>query len=764
MLSTALVVFALQVVTPLGGHGSVHGTVRSQSTDGAIAGTEVTVDGAQGVAARSDSSGAYALTDIEASAHRLRFVASGYDTLVIDVLLTAGASLRLDVALARTPATLATVRVIGSRSDGRDATAPGASRLSRTDLDETPVSDDPDLFRMLASAPQAQVGIESQAAVHVRGGSSDQNMFLLDGAPVYSPLHGAQAMSAFSPDIVDAMILHGGAPSARYGGRLSSVIDVRTSPAPAGATSVRGALGNGALRSMAAVPLAAGRASLTLSGRHSIGGLLHDGAAEVALPGSWSDLYGKLALRFGANAVDISSFIADNGLGFPSNVTTDHGETDPRPRGHNQFEWTSATQAITWRRSLVRGLSIETRGWRARFDGLALWESRRGAIVLGNRVQNTGASAVVERRRPSGVLTAGLETERMATSYDAIAPQQPGSADSGVVRASIHLASTPTISSAFVENEWRLTDGLTIGAGLRGTVATRATPRIEPRASITYHPVAKLSMSLGYARMHQYSQSLRNEESLLGSILSPDLLVAVGVPRVPIARSDELAASTTILLDDHTSLDLDWYARALHGLVLVAPVTGEPFATSDFVVGSGRAWGAGASLERHLDRLSLQGAWSFGRVTRRTAGSTYRPAFAPGQSASIAAAYRLGARTRIRSAIWASSGRLTTPLADEVGWDTRDAFSGARELSGTPEHAAGPIGGATLPNYLRIDFGVRHAVPLRRLGVTLTGFADVNNALARENVATYVMPGASPSRHPLVMLPASVVVGLEWKY
>jgi hypothetical protein len=220
----------------------------------------------------------------------------------------------------------------------------------------------------------------------------------------------------------------------------------------------------------------------------------------------------------------------------------------------------------------------------------------------------------------------------------------------------------------------------------------------------------------------------------------------------------------TFSFDERTRLDLDWYARAMDGLVLIAPVTGEPFATRDFAVGSGHAWGGSASLQRQVDRLSLQGMWSLGRVTRRVGSARYRPAFAPGQAASIAAAYRIGPRTRVRSSIWASSGRLTTPLGDEVGWDTRDAFTGVRELSGTPERLGGSLGGAQLPNYFRIDFGVRHAMPVRRLGITLTGFADVNNALARENVATYVSPAAGSSRRPLVMLPTSAVVGLEWKY
>jgi hypothetical protein len=114
--------------------------------------------------------------------------------------------------------------------------------------------------------------------------------------------------------------------------------------------------------------------------------------------------------------------------------------------------------------------------------------------------------------------------------------------------------------------------------------------------------------------------------------------------------------------------------------------------------------------------------------------------------------------------VWSSSGRLTTPIGDDIGWDTRDAFSAARELSGTPEHVVGPLSTTRVPAFLRIDFGLRHAVPVGHSGASLTAFADYNNALARKNVATYVTPGGTGRRRALVMLPPSVVFGVEWKY
>jgi hypothetical protein len=264
--------------------------------------------------------------------------------------------------------------------------------------------------------------------------------------------------------------------------------------------------------------------------------------------------------------------------------------------------------------------------------------------------------------------------------------------------------------------------------------------------------------------MHQYVQSLRNEESLLGLLVAPDQFVASDGTSVPVAASDELTAAATLAPDVHTRLRVDAYTRRMRGLTLVAPSTAEPFATDRFDVGDGEAWGAGVSAERRLDRLTLQGSYALGTVTRRAGDGRYHPAFAPGQSASVAVAARLGARTTVRSALWAALGRHTTLLGDPLGWDTREPFSGTQELSGTPAHAAGPLDAATLPGFLRLDVGVRRTLAVWRGRGTLTGRASVNDVLGRENVVGYALAPDAVTLRGLGMMRPSLLLGLDWGY
>jgi hypothetical protein len=740
--------------------GGVRGVVRSDASGAPIPGARVELQDGGGVTrAAADGQGTYDLRGLSAGAHRMAVTAAGYDSLVVDVLLPADGALRLDLALTPRPAPLAPVRVVARSGAPRHAPAwPGAEsadwQVGGDALRRSPALAEADAFRLLATSPQAQMLPEGQSAVHVRGGSADQNRFLLDGAPVYGPIHAGPAPSAFSPDIVDALVLHGGAPPARYGGALSSVVDVRTPAGVPNVTTVRGAFEPTSLRGAVLAPLVADRVALLVSARHSYTGLRREVETETRMPGSWWDDFAKLTVRAGRDEVTLSSFASENGLGFPASAQVDPDDPSQGLR-RNLFGWSTATHALAWRRPLGARGGVETRLWSGRLDVGAAWRPDGDSLALQSRLQHAGLASVVTRASPLGTFVGGVELERLRARYVVTGPD-----DAPLLR---RLAA-PVVGSLFVDDTWRAGDAWTMRAGVRETWTTRAGPRLEPRLSATLRPSARLELSAGYARMHQYVQSLRNEESLLGLLVAPDLFVASDGASVPVAASDELAAAAALAIDPHTRVRVDGYARRMRGLVLVAPSTSEPFATDGFDVGRGEAWGVAVSAERRVERLSVQAGYALGTVTRRADGTRYHPAFAPEQSASLAVGARLGARTTVRSALWAALGRRTTLLGDALGWDARDPFSGTQELSGTPAHAAGPLDAAALPGFLRVDVGVRRTLAVWRGRGTLTGRVSVNDVLGRENVVGYVLAPGTETLRGLGMLPPSLLLGLDWGY
>lgn len=85
-----------------------------------------------------------------------------------------------------------------------------------------------ELFRVAESMPGVQSGSDGLGGLHVRGGGADQNLILMDGVPIYNPSHSLGIFSVFNSEAIQNVQFYKGAFPARYGGRLSSVMDVRT--------------------------------------------------------------------------------------------------------------------------------------------------------------------------------------------------------------------------------------------------------------------------------------------------------------------------------------------------------------------------------------------------------------------------------------------------------------------------------------------------------------------------------------------------------
>ncbi len=101
--------------------------------------------------------------------------------------------------------------------------------LTGNDLQTLPMpGGEADLLRQTALQPGVQTGVDGLGGLHVRGGNADHNLFLLDDVPVYSPSHALGLFSIYNPSTVSNVRLWKGDFPARYGGRVASVLDVRT--------------------------------------------------------------------------------------------------------------------------------------------------------------------------------------------------------------------------------------------------------------------------------------------------------------------------------------------------------------------------------------------------------------------------------------------------------------------------------------------------------------------------------------------------------
>lgn len=112
---------------------------------------------------------------------------------------------------------------------GLMSTHTGAIDIPLSHIRNTPVIlGEADVMKTIQLMPGVQSGVEGSAGLYIRGGSPDQNLVLLDGVPVYNVDHVLGFFSVFTPEAMKKVTLFKGSFPARFGGRLSSVVDVRT--------------------------------------------------------------------------------------------------------------------------------------------------------------------------------------------------------------------------------------------------------------------------------------------------------------------------------------------------------------------------------------------------------------------------------------------------------------------------------------------------------------------------------------------------------
>src|SRR6187549_553368 len=126
-----------------------------------------------------------------------------------------------------------------------------------------------DILKTVQMMPGVIYAGEGTSAFFVRGGSADQNLILIDEAPIYDPSHLFGLFSVFNADVIkDSELYKGGIP-ARYGGRLSSILDVRTKDGNNKKLGVSGGIGLLASRLMVEGPIKKEKSSFIVSARRS---------------------------------------------------------------------------------------------------------------------------------------------------------------------------------------------------------------------------------------------------------------------------------------------------------------------------------------------------------------------------------------------------------------------------------------------------------------------------------------------------------------
>ncbi|MBD3285743.1 TonB-dependent receptor plug domain-containing protein, partial [candidate division WOR-3 bacterium] len=206
---------------------TVHGRVFDAQTGEPLFGCNVYLEVTE-MGAPTEKNGYYRITDVPPGSYTIVFSMIGYGAEEKSVEV-AGDKVRIDAELSSAAVDVEGVVITSRRVEFEEEVTASAYRIDKEDLLRSPALLESDLFRTLLSLPGVTFVSDFTSALYVRGGSPDQNLILLDNIVLYNPFHFGGFLSTFMIDAVDNVeFLTGGFP-ARYGNRLSSVLDVTSS-------------------------------------------------------------------------------------------------------------------------------------------------------------------------------------------------------------------------------------------------------------------------------------------------------------------------------------------------------------------------------------------------------------------------------------------------------------------------------------------------------------------------------------------------------
>jgi len=230
-------------------------------------------DSRSGSGAVTNTYGFYSLT-LPADSVFLSFSYIGYDASYQNLLLDKNISLNIELAGA---VQLEEVVVSASRNGAR---IEERTQMSQIDVPVAQIKKIPallgeaDVLKALQLLPGVQSGGEGQTGLYVRGGSPDQNLVLLDGVPVYNVSHLLGIFSVFNADAIKNVTLTKGGFPARYGGRLSSVLEINMKEGNLQEFHGEGAIGLISSKLALEGPIVKDKTSFLISGRRTYADLI----------------------------------------------------------------------------------------------------------------------------------------------------------------------------------------------------------------------------------------------------------------------------------------------------------------------------------------------------------------------------------------------------------------------------------------------------------------------------------------------------------
>jgi hypothetical protein len=590
-----------------------------------------------------------------------------------------------------------------SNEDIVQSVASGTNILTQQDVSRMPsLMGEANLLKAVRLLPGTAGGMEGSSDSFVRGGAADQNLVLLDGAPIYNTGHLFGFLSVFNPDILDKVeVINGGFPAA-FGGRLSSVLNISSLSLIPEKTNLSADIGLIASRIKLEQPIVKDKASFWIAVRQSYVDEVAKRMFDKKIPYSFYDVNGKLILHpTKSDLIELSHYGSEDFLDFLN-------DKDGDGRGMlTRYHSSNTSQTFKWRHATIDKWRKELSMFHTYFDYRTQNAYNMEYLVSAHsQIEDYGAKFSVEKDSvwKDAAMSAGVEWIRHEMSPKVL--NSEGSI-ADIVKSGSTVGKITQEFAAYIQQEWSLTRRLKINAGIRGSMALVPTRKYifpEPRISARYAFGKDAALKFNYSRMVQYIHRISNS-----AVSTPiDVWFPVTDSVRPQGSHQFAIAYQRFIPSQKIYYSVEGYYKSMEDLIAYKEGTNFLF-KSDFdsrlIQGRGNAYGLEFLIRKDAGKftgwISYTLSWSWRKYNELNNGEWFHARYDRRHNGAIVAQHLIRKRWAA-SLVWEFiSGARFTPV---VGQYTTLAPSGGG-LDLIPIFS--DINSVKLSDAHRLDLGIK---------------------------------------------------------
>ena len=659
----------------------------------------------------SNEYGFYSLTiDTSETGKEVTLVINSFEYGTKQIKLTLDGDKTINHKLESSTRTLKEAVVTGTKTKAKEeleSTDMSSTKLSIGQIKHIPtIGGETDIIKVVQLLPGVSSGLEGTSGMFVRGGDADQNLVLLDESTVYNIGHLFGFFSVFNPDAIKDMTMIKGAFPAQYGGRLSSILDIKMNEGNLNKFHAKGGIGLLSSRLTLEAPIIKEKMSFLISGRRTYIDQVFK-AVGLNVPYYFYDLNTKLNYKISdKDRIFYSGYFGNDVLRFNENDSNDKGsgkdstETDSTAAVGFDFGFTlgNFTNTIRWNHIYNNKLFSNISFISTSFDYNIRGQVGNNVVQVNSNIVDFGLKAdwdyfVNEKNHikfGANVVQHIFKPNILSTEGDI--------SDFVGSSAGERLYTTESAIYGYSDRDlnvrWKLKYGLRISSS---AVKNKFYAGLEPRIAARYKLAENDALKFSYSRMKQYMHRVSSSTVALPT----DLWYPVTENIAP-QKSDQVAVGYHHLFPKlKTALTIEGYYKWLGNVIEYREganlILNDEF-ENELLQGTGDAWGAEFLLKRESGKFTGWASYTLSWATRDfddlNNGETFWAKYDRRHNISLVGGYQFNERLNF-SAVWvyqtgarftAQIGQYAMPNAALTGIDLIPIYTERNAVQMSPGH------------------------------------------------------------------------------